>query len=916
MAIAQRVLVAVQNDLRRKSESFSAASFYDADFSAPIVAASRILDAASQAGNLEMTQSDKLALLSAAAFSMYGNFPSASAVLQRVIKRPTILDSRTKLAAACFSPRYLSMARLAAIQSNDQLASSAIEKIQSFLGTGNPLQITEADALLKTALLESSDNFQNLLLGYARVALRQVEELSTARNLSKINVLKTSVVDSLLSMNLLTLLPSQYSVLCQSALFTSRQNALICLPTSTGKTLIGELAIAAELSEKPGLAIYLAPYVAIGTQAAKALMEHLPPEYRIHTLVGGLSSNIHLDPPNVREVVVATPERLDLLIRQLPSLLNFIRVVIVDEAHVVSDGVRGARLEALLTRLRLRQANGQKMRLICLSAVMAQAKDFCDWLGVPSEMYITRHWRPTARRVAIWRNSNNLAWLYAGDEFRPQGVSETAVFGTRSLVWPRRMFHTSDFGPIKSQSSALAANTAFLCRQMYEEHQEPILCICSSRASSRNVAYEIADDMERFEVPPKEVLAATEYIDKSAPHLAGLRYCLSRGVAFHNAALPLRLRLLIERAVEKRSIKVVCATTTLAEGVDLPFRVTVMAEWLQWRLDTKDQQKPYGALKFRNIAGRSGRAGVFTEGDTIIFENVLGPSKFTDQQNRIASIFSMLAKPQEARSALEEDVLPDELEARKDVIASSFLAAISENPANENLANSYAESLLARKLADGAGVTKVVSEIQAEVLGGGEAAFATAASPLQLTPLGIAASKSLFSPASCRKILATIGELADTYNFVDLSALLLWELGNLPEQPNSEWRKATTNSRSRFLVKSADMPQVLTQWGEGYDLPKIFMNLPSVLKSKAQESVSDWFNGTKRSETWADRFDKFSDFSGTVIEEYLPRLLNACAALAPFASGSASQQPWNEYVQKFNDAFQARTVESASVILS
>ena len=73
--------------------------------------------------------------------------------------------------------------------------------------------------------------------------------------------------------------------------------------------------------------------------------------------------------------------------------------------------------------------------------------------------------------------------------------------------------------------------------------------------------------------------------------------------------------------MEHRALKVVAATTTLAEGVDLPFRVTILADWLTF---DGDKSRPMESLLFKNIAGRCGRAGQFTEGDTIIFDNPVG----------------------------------------------------------------------------------------------------------------------------------------------------------------------------------------------------------------------------------------------------------------------------------------------------
>ena len=79
----------------------------------------------------------------------------------------------------------------------------------------------------------------------------------------------------------------------------------------------------------------------------------------------------------------------------------------------------------------------------------------------------------------------------------------------------------------------------------------------------------------------------------------------------------------------------VTATTTLAEGVDLPFRFTILADWLTW--DGTNKQRPMASLLFRNIAGRCGRAGVMTEGDTIIFDNPVGDPIHTNPFSRQAA---------------------------------------------------------------------------------------------------------------------------------------------------------------------------------------------------------------------------------------------------------------------------------------
>src|SRR5207248_9983042 len=136
------------------------------------------------------------------------------------------------------------------------------------------------------------------------------------------------------------------------------------LPTSTGKTLISELCLAAALEGQPGADCYITPYVATGRQVASTLQRHLPPNHRVHTLVGGFKIEADLVPGSTREWVVATPERFDALLRSFPALRDNLRGVVVDEAHTIENGVRGARLEGILARLRLLQDRGRAFRTV------------------------------------------------------------------------------------------------------------------------------------------------------------------------------------------------------------------------------------------------------------------------------------------------------------------------------------------------------------------------------------------------------------------------------------------------------------------------------------------------------------------------------------------------------------------------
>jgi helicase len=275
----------------------------------------------------------------------------------------------------------------------------------------------------------------------------------------------------------------------------------------------------------------------------------------------------------------------------------------------------------------------------------------------------------------------------------------------------------------------------------------------------------------------------------------------------------------------------------------------------------------------------------------------LGPSRFVDHQNRTGAILSMMEAPSEVSSALEEgEILPTELEARKRVLSSNFLAAIRENPDDERLDRSFADALFFRKLPTGETAEQVIFKISSDVLDGGEMAFAIAASPIRLTPLGEAANSSRFSPESVRQIIRAMRVLQASTSFEDVCSELLHMLGALPEQQNADWTKAASTSSTRFVVKPADLAFVISMWRSGHTIAQMFGELPAVKRSKAKDNVNEWLSGSRVSENWAASFDKFADFVESVIEGYLPWLLEACASLSAVLSAIGPYIPWGAFV--------------------
>ena len=690
------------------------------------------------------------------------------------------------------------------------------------------------------------------------------------------------------------LLPSQYEAINEHGVLAPDRNLLISLPTGTGKTLLGELALLSTLGREPGLVCYVAPYIALGRQVAEKISRHTPPEVHVHRLVGGYQEPDSLDPENRLEVLVATPERFDAMLRLRPDLLSSIRCVVFDEAHMIGNSQRGVRLEGILTRLRLAAVgHGQVPRFVLLSAVLSNADALATWLDIASENVIQGTWRPSAKRLLRWTEDGMLR-LHAGDD--PLRNISTEVLGQTRLPWPNVNFYRArHYGAIRQQEPRALENLAFLAGFEHEQYEQPVLCVCSTRPKTRHLAAQIAQRFSPLEPPPPSIKSVINLIEHKYPYLRPLKEALRRGVAYHNSSLPLDVREGIERAVEDRRLKVVAATTTLAEGVDLPFRVTILADWLTF---DGEKSRPMESLLFKNIAGRCGRAGQFTEGDTIIFDNPVGDAQLTSPARRPVlqeDIFFTDSQP-----VLNSAISSVEKQAAISAVGSQLLAAISENPDVDNLDSSFLRLSFAQQTDGASMAAERVALAYHEILDDTQGQpLAVAASPARLTPFGEAANSTGLSPATARKLRTTLSQLSDRgssrTDLIAISVALLKSMGTVAEQGNPDLRKAVSNPRSRPVVRPDELSLVLDFWLRGESIETIFTSLPSNKRSRRRPGLQTWLEGVNEDSTWTDQFAKFYDFMSNCVEFFLPWVLRASRPLAEI--DMHPERPWHEWAR-------------------
>ena len=868
-------------------------SSYDFHEWRDLVAAARILDlAATELGVSDIENRKVAAILAACAFGMSGTAVSATAV----IRGHDLINadlSPGELAALALSSPMFSREVFPRLPYGSKYRS-CIENLAAFLAKGQDEQIRMAAEELNEASREEPDPWVGYLLRLSRLSLVHAGRLAVAKVLAPHESnLPEGYLDRLVSDSPM-LLPSQYEAINEHEIFVPDRNLLIALPTGTGKTLLGELVLLSSLGRRPGLVCYIAPYVALGRQVAEKISRHTPPEIRVHRLVGGYQEPEPLDPENRLEVVVATPERFDAMLRLRSDLLPSIRCVVFDEAHVIGNDQRGIRVEGILTRLRLATLRGQRVpRIILLSAVLSNADALAAWVGVETTSIIRGTWRPSAKRLLRWTEDGILR-LHAGDD--PLRDRPYEVLGDTQLPWPQLDFYTaSHIGAIKKQEPRALENVAFLAGFEHQQYRQPVLCVCSSRPKTRHLAARIAQRFSSLEPLPTSIKSIINLIDQSYPYLRPLKEALQRGVAYHNSSLPHSIRERIEGAVEGRALKVVAATTTLAEGVDLPFRVTILADWLMF---DGEKSRPMESLLFKNIAGRCGRAGQFTEGDTIIFDNPVGDAQLTSPARRPRlqdQIFFSASQPV-LTSAIRR------LDQQKAVAAvgSQLLAAIPENPDADDLASSFYERSFASHTDDNQAAIGRMRLAYSHILDDADGQpLAVAASPVRLTRFGEAARNAGLSPATARRLRAALGQVSDMgssrVDLVAISGALLRSLANVFEQGNPDLRKAVLNKRSRPVVRLDELELVLDLWLSGETYEEIFAKLPANKRSKRWPGLQKWLQGVSEDSTWTDQFAKFYDFMSNCVEYFLPWVLRAARDLAEM--DMYQERPWGEWAR-------------------
>ncbi|XP_054244104.1 DNA polymerase theta [Indicator indicator] len=385
------------------------------------------------------------------------------------------------------------------------------------------------------------------------------------------------------------------------------KNLVYSAPTSAGKTLVAELLILKRVLETRKKALLILPFVSVAKEKKcylQALFQEV--DVRVEGYMGSMSPAGRF---SALDVAVCTIEKANGLINRLieEDKMDSLGVVVVDELHMLGDSHRGYLLELLLT----------KVRYVTEKVAKRQAKmtspgfSGIQIVGMSATL-------PNLGLLASWLDAE----LYCTD-FRPVPLKEWVKIG--SNIYDSSMNLVREFQP-KLQLKGDEDHVVSLCYETVCDGHS-VLLFCPSKNWCEKLADIIAREfysLQQAESSAKNSACAQtvvaregieEVLDQLKRSISGLDSVLQRtlpwGVAFHHAGLTFEERDIIEGAFRQGLIKVLAATSTLSSGVNLPARrVIIRTPMFGGKL--------LDVLTYKQMAGRAGRKGVDTEGESIL----------------------------------------------------------------------------------------------------------------------------------------------------------------------------------------------------------------------------------------------------------------------------------------------------------
>jgi helicase len=576
---------------------------------------------------------------------------------------------------------------------------------------------------------------------------------------------------------------------------TRGESVVASVPTASGKTLVAELAMLASLAAG-GKALYIVPLRALASEKKTEFEQFASYGVEVGVSTGNYDSNERW--LGEKDIVVATSEKVDSLVRNNADWLGRLDCVVADEVHLVDDSNRGPTLEVTLAKLRRINPN---LQVVALSATIGNAEELAGWLDAE---LVDSDWRPIELRKgvhygqALHFDDGSQRELRVGSGQRP----------TEAIVADTLRDDVDEDGEVVE---AGGSSLVFVNSRRNAES-------AAKRLANTTVNHLGGEEAARLQEVAEEVRGVSD--TETSDDLAD---CVAKGAAFHHAGLESRQRSLVEDAFRDRLIKCVSATPTLAAGVNTPSRRVVVRDWRRYSGDAGGMA-PLSVLEVHQMMGRAGRPGMDPYGEAVLLAN---------SHDELDELFEryVWAQPEPVRSKL----------AAEPAMRTHILATVASGFASsrDTLLEFLEETLYAAQT-DEQGRLERVMERMLGYLEANGFIEREADGGLKATGLGHTVSRLYLDPMSAAEIVDGLREAADRDH--EPTALGLYHL------------VCRTPDMYQLYLRSGDREELTM---EAYEREEQFLgDMPSEFEDERFES---WLSALKTAlllEDWAEEVDE------------------------------------------------------------
>ena len=372
----------------------------------------------------------------------------------------------------------------------------------------------------------------------------------------------------------------------------NNNNIVISLPTSSGKTRIAEIAILETLVNNPeSKVLYLAPFRSLSFEVEESMDKIFNPLGFSTTFLYGGAQYSKIDKTLIENsnIIIATPEKAKAIIRADESIADQIKLLVIDEGHLLGANQRLIQNEMFTEELKFHMSKNNG-KIILLSAVLPNTKDISKWISNDENNILESKKRLANQRFGIlkWNKSKNIdiEWLGEPKSFNKSFVEQcnSKYDGFASTALKLSTLGTVLF--FVAQATQVLSNARRILNHM--ANQEYMQWKNTINQKSLKLACIESGENDIFEL---------------AEH----------GIFCHHGQLSAEVRILLEKMMREEKPKVIIATTTLGQGVNIGISIVIFADVFRFNQQSNQREK-IDSKDFWNIAGRAGRAFVDVEG--------------------------------------------------------------------------------------------------------------------------------------------------------------------------------------------------------------------------------------------------------------------------------------------------------------